>query len=166
MPSHHHFSPRHFSHGHHEQLVREFLQAAHGVQIKHLDAYVAEQVKCWGFPEFNPGNRDEYQGFFNYIADVFAEQTFSIEQLLADDAQVLVRFRINGKHHEEFMGLPATGGELEFTATALFRLEAGMIHEVWMYNKHIVLQTAKGYCYSTRAAITCPHVSSMHAIAC
>lgn len=166
MPSHHHFSPRHFSHCHHEQLVREFLQAAHCVQIKHLDAYVAEQVKCWGFPEFNPGNRDEYQGFFNYIADVFAEQTFSIEQLLAYDAQVLVRFRINGKHHEEFMGLPATGGELEFTATALFRLEAGMIHEVWMYNKHIVLQTAKGYCYSTRAAITCPHVSSMHAIAC
>jgi steroid delta-isomerase-like uncharacterized protein len=166
MFSHHHFSHRHSSHGHHEQLVREFLQAAHSVQIKHLDAYVAEQVKCWGFPEFNPGNRDEYQGFFNYIADVFAEQTFNIEQLLADDAQVLVRFRINGKHHEEFMGLPATGGELEFTATALFRLEAGMIHEVWMYNKHIVLQTAKGYRYSTRAALTCPHVSSMHAIAC
>ncbi|HEY0892065.1 MAG TPA: ester cyclase, partial [Cellvibrio sp.] len=115
------------SHHHNEQLVREFLQAAHSAQIKHLDAYVAEQVKCWGFPEFNPGNRDEYQGFFNYIADVFAAQTFSIEQLLADDAQVLVRFRISGMHHEEFMGLPATGGELEFTATALFRLDAGMI---------------------------------------
>jgi predicted ester cyclase len=154
------------SHHHNEQLVREFLQAAHSIQIKNVDAYVAEQVKCWGFPEFNPGNRDEYQGFFNYIADVFAAQTFSIEQLLADDAQVLVRFRISGKHHEEFMGLPATGGELEFTATALFRVDAGMIREVWMYNKHIVLQTAKGYRYSTRAAIPCPQVSSMHAIAC
>lgn len=161
MSSHHHFS-----HRHNEQLVRAFLQAAHGIQIKHLDAYVAEHVKCWGFPEFNPGNRDEYQGFFNYLADVFAAQTFSIEQLLADDTQVLVRFRISGKHHEEFMGLPATGGELEFTATALFRLDAGMIREVWMYNKHIVLQTAKGYRYSTRAAIPCPQVSSMHAIAC
>lgn len=166
MSSHHPCSHNHFSHRHHEQLVREFLQAAHSAQIKHLDAYVAEQVKCWGFPEFNPGNRDEYQGFFNYIADVFAEQTFSIEQLLADDAQVLVRFRISGKHHEEFMGLPATDGELEFTATALFRLDAGMIHEVWMYNKQIVLQTAKGYRYSTHAAIACPQVSSMHAIAC
>ena len=161
MSSHHPFS-----HHHNEQLVREFLQAAHNAQIKHLDAYVAEQVKCWGFPEFNPGNRDEYQGFFNYIADVFAAQTFSIEQLLADDAQVLVRFRISGKHHEEFMGLPATCGELEFTATALFRLDAGVIHEVWMYNKHIVLQTAKGYRYSTRSTITRPQVCSTHAIAC
>jgi predicted ester cyclase len=153
-------------HHRNERLVREFLQAAHSAQIKNLDAYVAKKIKCWGFPEFNPGSRDEYQGFFNYIADVFAEQAFSVEQLLADDAQVLVRFCISGKHHEEFMGLPATGGELEFTATALFRLDAGMIHEVWMYNKHIVLQTAKGYRYSTRAAITCPQVSSMHAIAC
>jgi len=161
MSSHHRFS-----HHHNEQLVREFLQAAHTAQIKHLDAYVAEQVKCWGFPEFNPGNRDEYQGFFNYIADVFAAQTFSIEQLLADDAQVLVRFRINGKHHEEFMGLPASCGELEFTATALFRLEEGVIREVWMYNKHIVLQTTKGYRYSTRATIVRPRVYSAHAIAC
>jgi predicted ester cyclase len=153
-------------HHNNERLVRAFLQAAHSTQIKNLDAYVAEQVKCWGFPEFNPGNRDEYQGFFNYIADVFAAQIFSIEQLLADDAQVLVRFRVSGKHHEEFMGLPATGGELEFTATALFRLEAGMIREVWMYNKHIVLQTTKGYCYSTRRVIASPLVCNARAIAC
>jgi predicted ester cyclase len=153
-------------HHNNERLVRAFLQAAHSTQIKNLDAYVAEQVKCWGFPEFNPGNRDEYQGFFNYIADVFAAQIFSIEQLLADDAQVLVRFRVSGKHHEEFMGLPATGGELEFTATALFRLEAGMIREVWMYNKHIVLQTTKGYCYSTRRVIASPLVCNTRAIAC
>ncbi len=155
------------SHRGNERLVREFLQAAHNTQVKNLDTYVAEQVHCWGFPEFNPGNRDEYQGFFNYIADVFAAQTFTIEQLLADHTQVLVRFRVSGKHHEEFMGLPATGGELEFTATALFRLEAGMIREVWMYNKHIVLQTAKGYSYSTRATIDRPLVcSTRRAIAC
>jgi predicted ester cyclase len=157
---------RNSMHHNNERLVRAFLQAAHSTQIKNLDAYVAEQVKCWGFPEFNPGNRDEYQGFFNYIADVFAAQIFSIEQLLADDAQVLVRFRVSGKHHEEFMGLPATGGELEFTATALFRLEAGMIREVWMYNKHIVLQTTKGYCYSTRRVIASPLVCNARAIAC
>lgn len=153
-------------HHNNERLVRAFLQAAHSTQVKNLDAYVAEQVKCWGFPEFNPGNRDEYQGFFNYIADVFAAQIFSIEQLLADDAQVLVRFRVSGKHHEEFMGLPASGGELEFTATALFRLEEGMICEVWMYNKHIVLHTTKGYCYSTRRVIASPLVCNARAIAC
>lgn len=155
-----------YLHWNNERLVRDFLQAAHQAQIKNLDAYVAAQVKCWGFPEFNPGNRDEYQGFFNYLADVFAQQVFRIEQLLVADSQVLVRFHVSGIHHEEFMGLPATGGELEFTATALFRLDEGRIREVWMYNKHIVLRTAKGYSYSTRPAISRPQLCSTRAIAC
>lgn len=166
MSLHHNSLNPNSSHQKNERLVREFLQAAHGVQSKNLDAYVAEKVKCWGFPEFNPGDRDEYQGFFNYIADVFAEQAFTIEQLLTDDAQVLVRFRVSGQHHEEFMGLPATGGEIEFTATALFRLEEGMICEVWMYNKQMVLQTSKGYRYSSRSSIGLPLVCSTSAIAC
>lgn len=166
MSLHHNSSNPNSLHQKNERLVREFLQVAHGVQSKNLDAYVAEKVKCWGFPEFNPGNRDEYQGFFNYIADVFTAQSFSIKQLLADDAQVLVRFRVSGQHHEEFMGLPATGGEIEFTATALFRLEKGMIREVWMYNKHMVLQTSKGYRYSSRSSIDLSQVCSTSAIAC
>lgn len=148
------------------RLVREFLQTAHSNQVKNLDAYIATQVKCWGFPEFNPGNRDEYRGFFNYIADVFAAQTLSIERLLADDSQVLVRFRISGKHHEEFMGLPATNGELEFTANALFRLEQGIICEVWMYNKHILLKTPKGHNYSTYPTSSQGVIDSNCAIAC
>ncbi len=171
MSLHHNSANPDSSHQKNERLVREFLQAAHSIQIKnldtYLDAYVADQVKCWGFPEFNPGNRDEYQGFFNYIADVFAAQTFSIEQLLAaDDAQVLVRFRVNGTHHEEFMGLPATGGQLEFTATTLFRLAEGVICEVWMYNKHTALQTAKGYRYSTHSATLRSSEFSAPAIVC
>lgn len=166
MPLNQNVSAHSASLHHPMRLVREFLLMAHSAQIPPLNTYVAEQVKCWGFPEFNPVNRDEYQGFFYYIADVFAEQEFSIEQILDDGAQVLVRFRISGKHHEEFMGLPATGGELEFTATALFRLDAGKIHEVWMYNRHILLQTSKGYSYSTRAATVRPKLCSTQAVAC
>lgn len=153
------------THRNNERLVKEFLRAAHITQHKDLGNFVAPQVKCWGFPEFNPGNCDEYQGFFNYLADVFESQVFTIEQLLAADSQVLVRFRIQGKHHEEFMGLPASGGELEFTATALFRLDGQKISEVWMYNKHIALQTSKGYRY-TSSSLAYPARKIAHAIAC
>lgn len=154
------------THRNNERLIKEFLRAAHITQDKSLGHFVAAEVKCWGFPEFNPGNCDEYQGFFNYLADVFESQVFTIEQLLAGDSQVLVRFRIQGKHHEEFMGLPASGGELEFTATALFRLDGEKISEVWMYNKHIVLQTAKGYRYAISAPASYATRKTTHAIAC
>lgn len=55
MSLRHNSSHSRSAHQQNERLVREFLQAAHGVQINSLDAYVAEQVKCWGFPEFGFG---------------------------------------------------------------------------------------------------------------
>lgn len=129
------------------QLVTSFLHTAHTTPSAFMAHMVDAQIKCWGFPEFNPHNRDEYFGFFNYLDDVFDQMDFRIEQCMADNSQVLVRFRISGIHHEEFMGLPATNSQLTFSATALFRIENALIKEVWMYNKNVSLKTWKGTTY-------------------
>lgn len=131
----------------HTQLIIDFLQAAHAATPDLSHAMVDDNVKCWGFPEFSPQNRNEYFGFFNYLSDVFAQMDFQIEQCLADASQVLVRFRITGIHHEEFMGLPATYSQLSFSANSLFRLENRVIKEVWMYDKKVSLITRKGTTY-------------------
>lgn len=132
-------------------IITRFLSSAHNTQPVFLAQAVAEHIKCWGFPEFNPQNRDEYLGFFNYLSDVFNDMDFRIEQALADTDQVLVRFQIRGTHHEEFMGLPATGSDMTFSANALFRLDGGIIQEVWMYNKQVSIQTRKGMVYQLQA---------------
>ena len=129
------------------QWVADFLACAHEAPSTANPQSVDKQIKCWGFPEFSPQNRDEYLGFFNYLGDVFAQMEFRIEQCLADMSQVLVKFHVQGIHHEEFMGLPATGCLLSFQARALFRLENRVIKEVWMYNKNVCLKTDKGTVY-------------------
>lgn len=134
-------------HHHHHHLaaqVKQFLNGALSAPQSQLDNLLATQIHCWGFPEFDPTNRAEYQGFFNYLVDVFAQRQWSIEQLLASDSQVLVRFRISGYHHEEFMGLPATGAYLEFSSHILFRVRDGLIDESWMYKKSLRMTTKKG----------------------
>lgn len=132
---------------HHQQLaaqVNQFLNGALSVSHSHTDQLLAGQIRCWGFPEFDPSSPAEYQGFFNYLIDVFAQRQWSIEHLLASDSQVLVRFRISGFHHEEFMGLPATGAFLEFSSHILFRLRDGLIEESWMYKKSLRMTSKKG----------------------
>lgn len=132
---------------HHQHLatqVKQFLNSALSGSHSQLDKLLAEQIRCWGFPEFDPASRAEYQGFFNYLVDVFAQRQWSIDQLLTSDSQVLVRFRISGYHHEEFMGLPATGAYLEFSSHILFRVRDGLIDESWMYKKSLRMTTKKG----------------------
>ena len=132
---------------HHQHLatqVKQFLNSALSGSHNQFDKLLANQIRCWGFPEFDPTNRAEYQGFFNYLVDVFEQRQWSIDQLLASDSQVLVRFRISGYHHEEFMGMPATGAYLEFSSHILFRVRDGLIDESWMYKKSLRMTTKKG----------------------
>jgi len=103
------------------QLVETFLIKAHAQESIALDSFVCTDPDCWGFPEFNPRTLGEYQGYFAFLADVFAESEFNIEQSIAEGTQVLVRFSLKGIHREEFMGLTATHGELKFSATQLFK---------------------------------------------
>ena len=132
---------------HHQHLatqVKQFLNSALSGSHNQFDKLLANQIRCWGFPEFDPTNRAEYQGFFNYLVDVFEQRQWSIDQLLASDSQVLVRFRISGYHHEEFMGMPATGAYLEFSSHILVRVRDGLIDESWMYKKSLRMTTKKG----------------------
>ncbi|WP_331344793.1 ester cyclase [Cellvibrio sp. UBA7661] len=132
---------------HHQHLaaqVSQFLNSALSASHSQTERFLSQQVRCWGFPEFDPSTPDEYQGFFNYLIDVFDQRQWSIEQLLASDAQVLVRFRMSGFHHEEFMGLPATGAFLEFSANLLFRVRDDLIEESWMYKKSLRMTSKKG----------------------
>ncbi len=132
---------------HHQHLaaqVKQFLNSALAGSSIQPDRLLAAQIRCWGFPEFDPANRAEYQGFFNYLIDVFTQRQWTIEPLLTSDSQVLVRFRISGYHHEEFMGLPATGAYLEFSSHILFRVRNGLIDESWMYKKSLRMTTKKG----------------------
>ncbi len=133
-----------YQHQHLAAQVKQFLNSALSGSHGQFDKLLATQIRCWGFPEFDPTNRAEYQGFFNYLVDVFAQRQWSIDQLLASDSQVLVRFRISGYHHEEFMGLPATGAYLEFSSHILFRVRDGLIDESWMYKKSLRMTTKKG----------------------
>lgn len=156
---------------HHQSLnadIREFLRGAFSGSAAHFERYVAEQVRCWGFPEFNPECRHEYQGFFNLLMDVFADANWSIEQLLTSDSEALVTFSVQGVHHEEFMGLPATGCLLTMRARLLLRVKAGQISESWMYGKSIQLITGKGKCFElqpsaeARAVVSSPLTSLCH----
>ena len=140
-------------HQHLDAGIRDFLQGAFSGSAPHFDRYVAEHVRCWGFPEFDPRHRGEYLAFFNFLLDVFAEPEWSIEQLHTSESEAVVCLRIEGIHHEEFMGLPATQCRLALRARLLFILRDGLITETWMYEKSVKLTTTKGKCFELQPAV-------------
>ena len=54
---------------------------------------------------------------------------YEIEDLLAEEDKVAVRFTVTGTHVGPFAGVEPTGESLEFGGMAIFRLEEGRIVE-------------------------------------
>jgi steroid delta-isomerase-like uncharacterized protein len=58
---------------------------------------------------------------------------FTVESQLADGDQVATRWSWRGRHQGDFMGVPASGREMEMTGTTTFRFQDGKIKEGWWH---------------------------------
>jgi len=54
-----------------------------------------------------------------------------IEQVIANDTQVAVRFVLRGKHTGNFFGIPPTGKSVTVCAHVLMRINEGKVSELW-----------------------------------
>ncbi len=54
------------------------------------------------------------------------------EDLIVESDKAVVRFTLRGKHQGNFMGIPATGREINVPGIIIYRLADGKIVEHWM----------------------------------
>ena len=71
--------------------------------------------------------QQEVMGF----RSVFPDITAAIIHLLADGDRVVSHAQMRGTHKGEFMGYPATGKKVEFSAISIVRLANGKLVERW-----------------------------------
>ena len=61
----------------------------------------------------------------------FPDVVSTIEDLIAEGDKVVARWRSRATHRGEYMGIPPTGKEVEFTGISVYRIEGGRIAESW-----------------------------------
>jgi steroid delta-isomerase-like uncharacterized protein len=61
----------------------------------------------------------------------FPDVVSTIEDLIAEGDKVVARWVSHATHQGEYMGIPPTGKEVEFTGISVYRIEAGKIAESW-----------------------------------
>jgi hypothetical protein len=66
-----------------------------------------------------------------YWISAFPDVAATIEDLIAEGDRVVARFATTGSHLGDFMGTPPTGRAVSFQEIDVFKLENGLITEVW-----------------------------------
>jgi len=72
----------------------------------------------------------DHQGFASAFYAGFPDLEHAIEDIVATDSAVVVRFILKGTHRGDFMGIPATQKPIEVEAIAIFKVTAGRITEL------------------------------------
>jgi steroid delta-isomerase-like uncharacterized protein len=61
----------------------------------------------------------------------FPDVISTIEDLIAEGDKVVARWRSRATHQGDYMGIPASGKEVQFTGISFYRIEEGKIAESW-----------------------------------
>ena len=111
-------------------LVRGYLE---DVWKKHdldaLDRYLAADYVQHS-KHAAPG-RDGVKVFFRALWAAFTEQSFSIDDVIAEGDKAVWRWTMRARHTGPFLGVPATGKPITATGISIVRITGGRFVEHW-----------------------------------
>jgi predicted ester cyclase len=91
-------------------------------------------------PEQAEAAKQEASDFRRGFPDVVS----TIEDLVAEGDRVAARWRARATHQGEYVGVPPTGKEVEFTGISVYRIEGGRIAESWTVEDQVGLMRQIG----------------------
>ena len=74
----------------------------------------------------------------------FPDVVSTIEDLIAEGDKVTARWRARATHRGEYVGVPPTGKEVEFTGISVYRIEGNRIAESWTVEDELGLMRQIG----------------------
>ena len=81
-----------------------------------------------GYPPTKEGTLE----FFRVLLAAFPDWRMTVEDLIAGGDKTVARLRVTGTHKGDFMGVPATGTQVEVQLIDIMRFDdAGLVCEHW-----------------------------------
>jgi steroid delta-isomerase-like uncharacterized protein len=115
-----------------KELVRRYQQAHNENDLDALNEIVVADLITHSLMPGVPAGLEGGKMVHQMAAAAFPDFHATIEDLIAEDDKVVARMTFRGTHTGgSFMGIPPSGRQFAFSATAIFRIAGGKIAEHW-----------------------------------
>jgi steroid delta-isomerase-like uncharacterized protein len=78
-----------------------------------------------------PSGKDAPRVMFESMFSAFPDFAMTVDDTIVEGDKVAIRVRATGTHKGEFMGIPATGRQIEVPLIDIMRVRDGKIAEHW-----------------------------------
>jgi len=129
-----------------KELVRRFYQEVFGDwNMALVDEVVSPQFISHDWPKDGPTGPKAFRDFYAIIRSVAPDARYEVDDLIAEDDKVVVRWRMLGTHMGEFRGIAPTGRAIVLSGIAIYRVHNGQLQERWVVSDlHGALEQIRG----------------------
>ena len=103
--------------------------------INNVDFEASKELMAAEYLFYEPSRTSETQSSDDYIElvkaalNAFPDFKFEVLELISVGDRVIVRYQGKGTHKGEWLGISATGNQVEYGGTAIFRFKDGKVVE-------------------------------------
>ena len=112
-------------------IARKFLRMYELGDPSMADEIVATDYYHHDAPDPTAG-LEGIKGFVNAFKNAMPDAQLKIAYQVAEGDKVVSRYTWSGTHQAAYFGMPPTGNQVSYTATATFRIAEGKIREAWI----------------------------------
>ena len=112
-----------------EDVVREYLSLLEGRDLVGLDAVVAHDVVVVA-PDGTTAFTDRATWKTAMADEPFTDERIEVDDLVADEDKVAVRFRLTAIHSGTAFGVPGTGRPITTSGTKIYTVRNGRIVQI------------------------------------
>jgi steroid delta-isomerase-like uncharacterized protein len=82
-------------------------------------------------PQVVESSPESEKAAYEWLKTVWGDWSMTIDEMIAEDDRVMVRWTFHGTHQGEFSGLPPTYKQVTYSGINVFRIADGKIVEIW-----------------------------------
>ena len=126
------------------EVIHRFNEDVFGKgNVEIIDELVTEDYVDHTGPE-GPMDREGLKQFVQLVHSAGSDWEVDVEHVLVEGDQVAWRWRMRGRHTGEFMGVPASGNDIEITGNDIAVMRGDRIAEQWGEMDMLDLMTQMG----------------------
>jgi steroid delta-isomerase-like uncharacterized protein len=116
-----------------KSLVRRFYKEVYvDWNMALVDQVVSPQFTSHDWPARGPTGPRAFRDYYSAIRSAVPDARYEVDDLIAEDDKVVVRWRLLGTHKGDFRGIAPTGRPIVLKGIAIYRVENGRLMERWV----------------------------------
>ena len=131
-----------------KELVRQFADVTNAADWDALAELVTEDLQRHSIATAGPPvrSRDEFIALQKTFVASMPDQQVTVHQMIAEGDMVALLATYSGTHTGPMGDFPITGKAAEVPFLALFRIEEGMVAELWVEWDNVAMLSQLGLC--------------------